>query len=265
MGDVSYRPLIEEMTWSYSRIGAYEDCPYKFFMKYIKAYKEDDMFYASYGSFMHKLIENYYLGIMTKEQMLDAFIGGFSTNVKGDRPSSSVVESYIKCGIEYLKSFKPFPYKMLAVEERIEFEINGNKMVGIIDFVGADGDEICIGDNKSRNLKPRSKRSKPTKSDMELDSMLRQLYIYSAAIKQKYGKFPKTLFFNCFRTGTIVEEPFDEDAYNKAIQWASDKIEEIKDCDDFHPSWEYFLCTFLCGLRNECEYDEMIRPKGKGK
>lgn len=263
MVDVSYRPLIEGMTWSYSRIGAYEDCPYKFFLRYIKEYKDEDRFYASYGSFMHKLIENFYLGLMTKEQMLSAFVTGFSTHVRGERPNGSIVQNYIKCGIEYLESFQPFPYQMDAVEERIEFEIAGNKMVGIIDYRGHDGDDIYIVDNKSRNLKPRSNRKKPTKNDEELDLMLRQLYLYAAAVRQKYGKFPKALCFNCFKNGTFIVEPFREEVYNETILWAERMIEEIKDCDDFYPRWEYFPCTFLCGVSAECEYDEMLRPKGK--
>lgn len=263
MGDVSYRPLIEDMTWSYSRIGAFEDCPYKFFLRYIKEYKECDRFYASYGSFMHKLIENYYLGFMSKEEMLETFVTGFSTHVKGDRPKGTIVENYIRCGVDYLKSFEPFPYEMDAVEERIEFEIAGIKMVGVIDFRGHIGDDIYIVDNKSRNLKPRSGKGKPTKNDEELDLMLRQLYLYAAAVKQKYGRYPKALCFNCFKNGEFIVEPFDENACNDAIGWAVKTIEEIKDCDDFHPNLEYFLCTFLCGVSDECEYNEMVRQKGK--
>ena len=35
MGDICYAPLIDDMTWSYSRVKSFEDCPYKWFLKYI--------------------------------------------------------------------------------------------------------------------------------------------------------------------------------------------------------------------------------------
>ena len=69
MGDVSYRPLIEDMTWSFSRIECFNDCPYRWFLRYIKKYPETPQFYSSYGSFMHKLIEQYYKGEITKDEM----------------------------------------------------------------------------------------------------------------------------------------------------------------------------------------------------
>lgn len=50
MGEVSYLPLIEDMVWSYSRIESFNDCPYRFFLKYISKCKETDKFYASYST-----------------------------------------------------------------------------------------------------------------------------------------------------------------------------------------------------------------------
>ena len=83
MSEMIYRPLIEDMTWSYSRIKCFEDCPYRFYLKYISRCKEIPQFYASYGSFMHKLIEEFYKGIITKEEMLTKFLFGFQENVIG--------------------------------------------------------------------------------------------------------------------------------------------------------------------------------------
>ena len=143
---------------------------------------------------------------------------------------------------------------MVAVEEKVDFEIDGTQFVGYIDYHGIKDGEHYIVDNKSRDLKPRSNRKTPTVKDKELDEMLRQLYIYSAAIKQKYGKFPKALCFNCFKTGTFIEEPFNEDAYNEAIEWAKKNIEDIKNADDFYPNREFFSCYYICGVSDECCY-----------
>lgn len=263
MGDMIFRPLIEDMKWSYSRIKCFEDCPYRFFLKYIHTppIRDDDKFYASYGSFMHSIIERFYKNELKKEAMVSEFLSRFQTDVKGERPAASIVNKYINAGIEYLKSFNQFPFNMLAVEERLDFEIDGIKMVGIIDYIGELDGELYIVDNKSRDMKPRSSRKKPTLKDKELDEMLKQLYLYSYAVKQKYGKFPKELCFNCFRTNTFISEPFVEQAYIETINWAKEKIEEIKNEEDFLPNIEYFCCTYICGINKECEYDEVVNRK----
>lgn len=257
MGDLIYRPLMEDMTWSYSRIECFHDCPYRFFLKYIKECKEKPQFYSSYGSFMHKLIEKVSRDETYKEKLTTKFLFDFTSEVKGQRPAESTVLKYIECGCKYLSSFSPFPFNMIDVEKKIEFQIYGVNFVGILDYIGERDGELCIVDNKSRDLKPRSKRKQPTAKDKELDAMLRQLYVYSAAVKQEYGKFPKYLCFNCFKSGVFIEEPFDMAAYESTIEWLMKSIEEIKDADDFCPSMDYFGCTYICGVHDDCCYYEM--------
>ena len=256
-----YRMIADGFVWSYSRIECFCDCPYRFFLKYFAGVKEKPLFYSSYGSFIHKLIEQYYKGALTKDEMVTKFLTDFSKEVRGTRPQESTVTKYIQCGCEYLRSFQPFRFNMIDVEKRVEFNIDGTPFVGFIDYLGEEDGELVIVDNKSRDLKPRSKRAKPTLKDQELDSMLKQLYIYSAAVKQEYGKFPKLLCFNCFRTGTFIEEPFNEDAYNAAIEWAKKQVEDIKDADDFYPQIDYFSCNFICGVDEECEYYESYKSQ----
>ena len=117
MGEISYKPLITDMVWSFSRLSSYGDCPYRWFLRYIKNYKEADKFYASYGSFMHRILEKYYNGELTKDGMLSEFLLKFSDEVKGDRPKETTVQKYINQGSEYLRNFKPLPFKMISVEK----------------------------------------------------------------------------------------------------------------------------------------------------
>ncbi len=259
---VSYRPIIEKMTWSYSRLEIFDDCPYRWFLTYIHKPKleKEDKFYASYGLFMHDLLEKYYKGENSKEELLMMFLTQFSERTKGGgRPKVDTVRKYFKTGKEYIKSLEPLPFKMISVEEKIDFKIGDYSFTGRIDYLGELDGEYIIVDNKSRDLKPRSKRKKPTKKDEELDSMLKQLYLYADAVRQKYGKLPTKLCFNCFRTGIFIEEPFNEDAYQNAISWAKMKVEEILGAEVFYPNREFFSCYYLCGLSNHCCYDEEAR------
>ena len=255
MGNISYKPLIDDMIWSYSRIEAFNDCPYRFFLRYIKRFKETDKFYASYGSFIHKLLEQYYKGELKKDEMLTTFLLDFQKEVRGIRPKETTVQKYINAGCEYLKSFKPFPYKMIDVEKRAEFKIEDYSFIGFIDYLGEEDGKLYVIDNKSRDLKPRSGRATPTVKDKELDSMLKQLYIYSAAIEQEYGMLPEALCFNCFRTGVFIKEQFDKLKYEEAKRWAIESIERISETEDFEPNREFFSCFYICGVSDHCEYD----------
>lgn len=259
MGDVSYRPLIEDMTWSYSRIKCYQDCPYRWYLQYICELEGTPKFYASYGTFMHKLLEGFYKGELSRDEMVIKFLFGFHENVLGTRPQASTVKKYIDSGVEYLKNFTPVQYDtILDVEGQYDFTIRGIPFTGIIDLVCADKNGIFPVDHKSRALKPRSKRKKPTLSDEELDEMLRQMYLYAAAIEQKYGELPYKLCFNCFRTGEFIEEPFNKAAYEAALDWAASSIETILEhADSFPPIPEYFACWNICDVSNECCYFEM--------
>lgn len=116
-----------------------------------------------------------------------------------------------------------------------------------------------ILDNKSRDLKPRSLRKKPTKSDGELDSYLRQLYLYSVPIKDLFDTYPDRLEFNCFRTGQLISEPFQEKALGTTKEWALQTIEKITENDDWSPQMDYWKCRYLCDLNQHCEYYQMNR------
>lgn len=263
MGNMCYKPLIDDMTWSYSRIEAFNDCPYRFFLRYIKHHKETDKFYASFGSFMHKLLEQYYKGELKQEDMVTQFLLNFSKEVRGVRPKDATVQKYIEAGCEYLKSFSPFPFNMIDVEKRVEFTIGEFNFIGFIDYLGEKDGKFYIVDNKSRDLKPRSNRAKPTVKDKELDSMLKQLYIYSVAVEQEYGVLPEALCFNCFRTGVFIKEKFDIDKYEEAKQWALDSIEKIRNTEDFEPNRDFFSCFYICGVNDHCEYDIEAREENR--
>ncbi len=304
MGESIYRELIKDMTWSYSRLEAFDSCPYRWYLQYIHYPKlmKEDKFYAVYGLFMHELLESYYTAKMAKDEVMLAFLTQFPERTQGaGRPNPGTVRKYFQSGKEYIRNLKPLRFDMVSVEEKIDFHIGGmlftgridylgtedgeyvivdNKsrdlkplrfdmvsveekidfhiggmlFTGRIDYLGTEDGEYVIVDNKSRDLKPRSGRAKPTLKDKELDIMLRQLYIYAEAVRQKYGKLPKLLCFNCFKTGMLIEEPFREDAYHEALLWAEGKIREILDVDEFPPNIEFFGCRYICSYSSHCCY-----------
>lgn len=262
MGDISYRPLIDDMTFSYSRVKSYTACPYAWKLNYIDGCRKENKFYSSYGNLMHDIIAKYYRREISKPEMASEFLTRFSDEVRGARPSGSVIEKYISSGLSYLRNFEEFDLNTVAVEQEVVFKLGDINMCGFIDYIGEkDGEYYCV-DHKSHELKPRSGRIKLTVKDRELDEYLRQLYLYSTAIKEMYGEFPKELWFNCYRSGLVVKEPFRQERYDEAVKWALKTIETIKEDSEFYPNYDYFYCRWICDQTCNCEeFEEEVMSR----
>ena len=248
------------MTWSYSRIGSFQQCPYQFLMHYIYGEKEDDMFFSDYGSFMHELIAEHLEDGTPSDDLIMKYLRGYRQKIKGRAPNQKIFEGYLDRGAEYISGIDGVfdDFEPLAIEERYSFYIGGKKFTGIVDMVcrTTDGD-LAILDHKSHQLRKRSGHKKPTKSDRELNSYLRQLYLYSIPVEEKYGERPKWLIFNCFRNDEdkrFIVEPFVEKDFEAAKKWALDSIEEIRQEEEWEADTEYWKCTNICGLHDKCEH-----------
>lgn len=259
MGEVSYAPLIKDMTWSYSRLKSFRDCPYHWFLRYVRKAKGEETFFASFGSFMHRLLDLYYREGMSSQELVTRYLTGFSREVRGIAPSQKVYTTYFRDGLEYFKNFHPLPFKLLDTEVEARFKVGDIPMVGFLDYLGEADGKLYIIDHKSRALKPRSGRRQPTQSDQNLDSYLVQLYLYAVAIHQKFGEYPAGLGFNCFRTQTLILEPFQLEKLREAELWAQTCAGEIIQTEDFLPDLDWFKCSFLCEYKDQCEYFEMWR------
>ena len=268
MGDVNYRPVIDDMVWSYSRIKSFHTCPYQWYLKYLCGERDEDQFFSSYGSFIHDLLDGVYSAFLSKEEALRLYLIGFPTRVAPGAPSAKVFSRYFADGLRYMSAPPALPISDPDTEQTERFSVGGYPFTARIDVSGTlpDGG-VGLLDHKSRILKPRSGRKKPMASDAELDEYLRQLYLYSIPVRERYGEQPRRLFFNCFRglrdrdgepTGEhIIDEPFREAAFKEAETWAVNSIKTIRETEDFRPNVDFFRCKYLCGVHDRCEYYQM--------
>ena len=242
------------MTWSYSRITTFEDCPYKWFLTYIHGgIEKKTPFFAEYGSFMHTILQMYFSGDLRRKELSTFYVMNFKQNIRSSAPNQKIYRSYFEQGFQYLDSIS-FPRRsILGVEKRVNFKFAGRPFTGFIDVVSDDG-SLIITDHKSRTLKPRSGRKKPTKTDLELDDYFRQLYVYSAAIREQFGKYPDFLEFNCFRSQTLIREPFEQKQFERVESWASQQIDKIVSNDYWGANPDYWRCNYLCDICADCEY-----------
>ena len=252
---MKYDFFIDSMTWSYSRLTAFEQCPYGWMLLYIYESDKEPRFFSEYGSFAHDLLARHFLGELSAGELLGEYISGFRKNVKAQAPTPKIRKNRYEEGKAYFRN-PPLPGRtVLDVERKLEFQYAGHKFTGFLDLLSRDENgALCLTDHKSSDIKPRSGRKKPTKGDLDLDDRLRQLYIYSAPVKDLYGQYPDFLEFNCFRTGVLVREPFDIEKYKQTEQWATELIETIRNTTDWLPHEDYWYCQHLCDVTKECEY-----------
>lgn len=252
-----YSYLISQMTWSFTRLRSFEDCPYRFLLTYIYSEEGTPRFYAEFGALVHQLLADYYSGSVRKELLPSRFISGFFSDVHGNI-SPEIRRKFFAQGLACMQQTGVCPYEIVGIEKQTDFKLDGYPFTGFIDMLlRKPNGELIMVDHKSHPLKPRSKRKKPTKTDKELDAYLRQLYLYSVWVEDVYGKPPAELVFNCYRTNQIIREPFCQDAYEEAKRWALSLIHRIEAADDFPPCINFFSCTHLCRVHEACPYYEI--------
>lgn len=254
---MNYSHLIKPMRWSYSRLTTFEQCPYKFFLQYISHERKRPLFFSDFGSFVHHILELYLTGLLPKEELPSFYLTRFQRKVHGGAPNPQIYRSFFNAGLDYLRNIDFYDTQPEAVEWKTEFKLGEYPFVGIIDVVSNKDGTLAIIDHKSHPLKPRTGKKNPTKSDKELDDYLRQLYLYSIPVYEKYGKFPDKLMFNCFRTGVLIEETFSEEKFSEVCRWALDLIARIIDCEDWEAFPEFFKCKYLCDCHDECDFFEI--------
>lgn len=260
-----YKDEIDNMTWSFSRVTTYEQCPYEWYLRYIlqddDEYPQEPNYYAQVGSFVHKILEKVYNKKLKADDAIEYYLEHFDENVTAYAPSNVKDKTFESCA-EYLSDtdlinqFKRF--KIVGVEQRVEFEIDGRKFTGFIDLLLQDKKtgELTIVDHKS-SAYPFNKNGTVKASAKSFEKYKKQLYLYAHWVKEKYGEFPKTLAWNHFKDGgKIARIEFNKNEYDEAIKWFMDEIKAVNSDDSFEPQMDYFYCNNLCAYRNVCEYRE---------
>lgn len=238
------------MNFSYSKLTTFEECRYAYDCLYNNHMKPCSNVFADYGSFMHSCIESYYKGENTKNDLIFKYQAEYDDAINNPirfyfSPSQykDYSQIYYDKGFESILNLEPFEQEIVAVEQKFEMPFGNHNFTGIIDLILRDNDDFIIVDHKSSN-----KFSKK-----ELKTKQRQLYLYSLHIKDKYGKYPKELWFNHFKANHIERIKFDKADLAESIEWAKNVLHAIESCKDFGKKTGVdTFCLNMCGFRVGC-------------
>lgn len=257
---------LDNTIWSYSRIGAFVECPYCFLKHYVEREPEIDNAFAQWGTLMHSLIENQLTGKLEINDLVPEYRNRFKTDITEEFPpsfrGSDMGKGYFDDGVAFLLAYEGMSdrYELLGCEIETLMEIEGYKFTGFIDLLirKKDTGELIIVDHKSkRNFKSKRERAE----------YARQLYLYSKWVHDKYGMFPSKLVFNLIRGEKPDIIRFNVEDFRSTLGWATSTIRSIYTAVDFptklamqarkkHLNAKYappdYFCEHICGMRNNC-------------
>lgn len=257
---MGYAKLINDMTFSFSRLHSYEQCPYQFYLKYIEGRDGESNYFASNGKCMHEVFEAILNEEIDIDECTQLYADKYDLICETTRPDT-MASTYEKC-MDYLSVIEPIDkdkYEILGVELELNFKIGKYKFTGFVDLLvrNKETDEVILVDHKQAThfLK---KDGTPLKNQLENFLAYRhQMYLYCKGLLDERGiKVDKIVWnhFKGFEPPTVI--PFRQEEYEETLEWALKLIEKIKRDKTFKHKDSYIMCKSLCDFRNDCEYQE---------
>jgi len=256
---------VDTMTWSFSRLSAFRQCPYGFYLRYVKENKGDKNFFGQYGSFIHKILEMYVKEELSVFDILQYYEENFHKEITLNAPANKSTElrqSYYDKGVEYLSNIDLImdDYEVLGVEKEVHFTIGGYEMIGYIDLLLRDKKtkEITVLDHKSATIKFKKNGEVSKTNVKDVEKFKTQLYLYSKAVIEEYEQEPKYLQWNLFKDRKWLTVEFNKEEYQNALKWAENTVKEIEQETMWLPSPSNFFCWNICDMRScACEYKDI--------
>lgn len=261
---------INDTRWSYSKVASYDHCKYEFYLNYIinddEQYLAENNYYAEVGSFVHKILEMIFSGKLKVEDALQYYLDNYDNNVFYKVKKSIMDKNYVviadyfaNLDIGWLKK-----YEILGVEKEINFELDNYNFIGFIDLLLRDKTDgrIVVIDHKSTEYPFKKDGGVKKKLEHNFDLYKKQMYLYSHAVYQLYGEFPKEMSWNHFKEDRFATIPFIKSEYEDTLKWFKKMIKSIGKENEFKASENYFYCYNLCNFRNSCEY-KILKSRSK--
>lgn len=252
----TYQFVLDGLVWSYSNLSAFDTCPKMWYNTYVNKQEKKDNFFSQYGSFIHSILEKFSKQELDFPDLVPYFEGNYDNFITEYPPIAKMEASYYNQALDFLSTFEGFKDETVGTELKMEYQIElyGEKrnFIAYIDRLSKDENGYIINDYKSKGK---------FSSKAEKEKYLRQLYIYSLSVKEKYGVYPYKLKFNHFRTKSETVEIFDENKLLQTLKWADDCVERIYNSEIFVPNHNDFFCNHLCSvsgscLTEECQYED---------
>ncbi len=251
---------LKNLTWSYSSMNLFENCPYGFKLTYIDRKKRVSNIFAEIGSATHAVFEDYFNDEAEIFELEDLFRKKYEYYVKSPVPKNLLKFNYEDKTIELIsKYFRTIEinrdnYEPLCIEGKAEYKIYNVSIVVKPDLIvrRKSDNKVILYDYKTSKYDKEKhsgyayqcslyKHIWEQVSGIHVDEMA---IIYVKELTKKRGEEPKN--------GKIVPLEYDEKVMDRFLYDISSIIAER----DWKPKLEQFQCENICSVRNSCRYKE---------
>ena len=257
---MNFKSWPQDKPYSFSALTSFEECPAMFAMNYLADHKiaSEQNAFAEYGILCHELLDKYAKNELCDFELAAEYEARYPDVVVHNFhpiPKSYPETAYNK-GLEYFESFTGFGDEYEILDSEVEFvtTIAGHKFKGIVDLIlkRIDDGKLIIIDHKSKSAAGMKK---------DFPTYVKQLYLYSIYVKEKYGEYPVLLRFNVFKEKQYFDEVFSEDKLNEVVGWLDHIVTMIELEDEFNPKppSEYF-CKWICSYSTHCPASPFYDP-----
>lgn len=254
------------VVYSHSKLSTFEQCPYKYKLKYIDKIKPEieKTIEAHLGTCVHDTLEWVYNLVKEKKiPSINEVITYYSVKwqnefaeeiliVKKEMSAKDYFNKGVQFLIDYYSKYYPFQDGTIACEKRIFIELDKNtKLQGFIDRLvkNLETGEFEIHDYKTANFLP---------SQEKIDKD-RQLALYSIAIKESYGKDKEVkLIWHYLAHNQKIESKRTNEQLEQLKQETKELIKQIESTRYFSTN-KSVLCSW-CEYKNQCpEFNPKIK------
>lgn len=244
--------------YSHSKLSTFEQCQYKYKLKYIDKIKPEfeKSIEAHLGTCVHDTLEWIYKEVLassipTLDDAIIHYTEKWTTEdadefviVKKDLTAKDYFEKGINFVIDYYVAHQPFDEGTLELEKQVMIKLGEHYIVGYIDRISENKEtkEIEIHDYKTAN-------TLPSKEKIETD---RQLALYSIAIKEIFGQNRKVkLIWHFLAHKTKITSTRTDEQLEQLKREILELIKTIEETEDF-PKCKSMLCNW-CEYKVICE------------
>lgn len=241
-----------DFVYSVSQLQMYDTCPRKYLYGYIYKIPTPSRHYFDFGTTIHTVFELLIPDLEAGMDKVMAYAKGVELLrkhwISKAYESVSQEKDYFELALKSISSFiekdislREEERKTLKREERFNIDLDGKKVIGVIDRVDELGSGLEVIDYKTSN-------------SMENEDSLKdniQLYVYAQAVKKQMGKYPEKISLWYTTHDKIVSVPFQDlnaEGIDTKIKGLIDQIES----GNFAPKPTFFACKF-CDFNRICD------------
>jgi hypothetical protein len=256
----SYDFIIDNIRFSYSSTSTFDNCAYSFKLTYLDAVPRENNYYAEYGLLIHECFEQYFSGNLEMFEISHYYRDNYDVIIKSPPQTSELGQRYKEQGQHFFDnfSFDKSDYCVLLSEDKIDFEIDGIKIVAKPDLLlrNKETNKVTLYDYKTAAPFRTDKRTgKEIADKKKLEGYYKQIFIYAYAVRNHKGIPIDEIAIWFPRLDRTVTIPWTQEKEDEAMRWLDSSIKKIKAEEIFaYNNSNPFFCENLCSVRKYCEY-----------